>query len=210
MQKERTMKRSAAIAAVLVCGFGWGAAAQTTGMPYYHAPYRAFSQHELGGTISFLDGATGFEGLYGFGTGRIDVGVRGGFVEPEGLADAEFMAGVRGRGMFLLHTEDFPLDGSFVAGLGTWGFDHWFIPGGVSFGRRIDIENSPVSIVPYGQPTLIIDYFPDRGDLGGDDIELLFTLGLGADVRVSRVLDLRVGIGLGDIEGVSLSAVWVR
>ncbi len=204
------MKRSVAMAAVWALGIAGSAAAQITSTPYFSAPYRAFNQHELGGTVSFLDGATAFEGLYGFGTGRIDVGVRGGFFEPDGPGNADFVAGVQGRGMFLSHTEDFPLDGSFVGGLGTQGFDHWFIPGGVSFGRRIDVEGSPVSIVPYGQPTLIIDYFPDRGDLGGDDIELLFTFGLGADVRVSRVLDLRVGIGLGDIEGVSLSAVWVR
>lgn len=204
------MQRSTAIAIALVLGFSSEAAAQTTVMPYYSAPYRAFNHHEVGGSLSFLSGGAGFEGLYGFGTGRVDVGLRGGLFEPDGPGDTEFMAGVQGRGMFLLHTEDFPLDGSFVAGLGTHGFDRWFIPGGVSFGRRIDVENSPVSIVPYGQPTLIIDYFPDRGNLGGDDIELLFTFGLGADVRVSRVLDLRVGIGLGDIEGVSLSAVWVR
>jgi hypothetical protein len=201
------MKRSAAFAAVLVFGIAGSTAAQTTVTPYFNAPYRAFTQHELGGTISFLDGATAFEGLYGFGTGRIDVGVRGGLLEPEGPGDAEFVAGVQGRGMFLLHTDAFPLDGSFVGGLGTHGFDRWFIPGGVSFGRRLDIEGSQVSIIPYGQPTLIIDYFPDRL---GDDLELQFTFGLGADVRVSEVLDLRLGIALGDIEGVSLSAVWVR
>jgi len=203
------MKRSAAIAIVLSFGFAGAAAAQTTGMPYFNAPYRSFGQHEFGGTISFLEGGgQGFEGLYGFGTGRIDVGLRAGFYDPDGPDNADFIAGVRGRGMFLVHTEDFPLDGSFIAGIGTRGFDHWIIPGGVSFGRRIDIENSPVSIVPYGQPTLILDINPDRVD--GDDVEILFAFGFGADVRVSRVLDLRLGVGLGDIEGVSISVVWVR
>lgn len=202
------MKRSAAIAIVLSLGIAGAAAAQTTGLPYFNAPYRSFGQHELGGTISFVDGGQGFEGMYGFGTGRIDIGVRGGLFDPDGEANADFIAGVRGRGMFLLHTEDFPLDGSFIAGIGTRGFDQWIIPGGVSFGRRIDIENSPVSIVPYGQPTLILSINPDSVD--GDDVDLLFAFGFGADVRVSRVLDIRLGVGLGDIEGVAVSLVWVH
>lgn len=201
------MKRSAAIAIVLSLGFAGAAAAQTTAMPYFNAPYRAFDQHELGGTISFLDGGQGFEGMYGFGTGRIDLGVRGGLYDPDGADNADFIAGVRARGMFLLHTEDFPLDGSFIAGIGTHGFDQWLIPAGVSFGRRIDIENSPVSIVPYGQPTLIL-HFNDPNST--DDVRTLFTMGLGTDVRVSRVLDLRLGVALGDLEGVSISAVWVH
>jgi hypothetical protein len=42
------------------------------------------------------------------------------------------------------------------------------------------------------------------------DTEILFSLGLGLDARVSRVLDLRLGVALGDLEGVAISAVWVR
>ncbi len=198
------MQRSAVVVAILSFVAAGSGLAQTTLTPYYNAPYRAFWQHEFGGTVSFLpDGGTGFEGLYGFGTGRIDIGLRGGIRDAGDLADAEFVAGVQGRGMFLQHNEEFPLDGSLVVGFGTIGFDSFQFPAGVSFGRRIDIENSEVSIVPYGQPTLIL--------VANDaDTDVHFTLGLGADFRVSRVLDLRLGVGLGDLEGVSVSAVWVR
>jgi hypothetical protein len=43
---------------------------------------------------------------------------------------------------------------------------------------------------------------------GGSDV--LFALGLGADFRLSRSFDVRLSAGLGDIEGVSLGAVWVH
>ncbi len=37
-----------------------------------------------------------------------------------------------------------------------------------------------------------------------------FTLGIGADFRLSRVFDARVSAGLGDLKGVSIGAVWVH
>jgi hypothetical protein len=48
--------------------------------------------------------------------------------------------------------------------------------------------------------------------MGNNNIgtDLLFTLGLGADVRVNQSLDLRLGIGLGDMDGISLGAAWIR
>jgi hypothetical protein len=39
---------------------------------------------------------------------------------------------------------------------------------------------------------------------------LHFAFGLGADFRLSRLFDARVSVGLGDIEGISVSAVWVH
>jgi hypothetical protein len=35
-------------------------------------------------------------------------------------------------------------------------------------------------------------------------------LGLGADVRLSRTFDVRFSAGIGDLDGVSLAAVWVH
>ncbi|HSD31701.1 MAG TPA: hypothetical protein VLB49_07310, partial [Gemmatimonadales bacterium] len=75
------------------------------------------------------------------------------------------------------------------------------IPVGLSLGRRLDTESN-LSIVPYLQPTMFITVD------GGSDV--LFALGLGADFRLSRAFDLRVSAGLGDVEGVSLGAVWVH
>ena len=44
--------------------------------------------------------------------------------------------------------------------------------------------------------------------MGGTD--LLFTLGLGADFRISRTFDARFSAAVGDLDGVSLAAVWVH
>jgi len=77
------------------------------------------------------------------------------------------------------------------------------IVGGLSLGRRVDPKDSQVSIVPYGEPVLFIA-------TGGGNTTLNFAMGLGADVRLSKVFDLRVSVGLGDIEGAAFSAVWVH
>src|SRR6266516_2880454 len=70
-------------------------------------------------------------------------------------------------------------------------------------GRRIDPQGSTVSIVPYVQPTLYL--------LAGDTADhVQFSLGLGADFRLSRAFDARLSAGLGDNEGVSIGAVWVH
>jgi len=45
---------------------------------------------------------------------------------------------------------------------------------------------------------------------GNGTTDLHFTLGLGADFRLSPRFDARISAGLGDVEGVSLSAVWVH
>ncbi len=76
---------------------------------------------------------------------------------------------------------------------------------GLSLGRRIDPQGSTVSIVPYVQPTLAFI-------VGDQPSDLIFAFGIGADFRLSRVLDARVSGGLGDapLTGVSISAVWVH
>jgi len=182
-------------------------AAQSTGMPAFNAPYRAFEKHEFGGTLSFPEGG-GFaaEGLYGFGTGKFDFGVRGGFWNPDG-GDTRILAGVRLRQRVLEHTESFPLDGAVVFGLGgqfVENFSTLVVPVGLSLGRRLDVEDSQVSIVPYVQPTAFLTAGSNQ------DTELHFAFGLGADFRLSRLFDARVSVGLGDIEGISISAVWLR
>lgn len=193
---------------VLLLSAGAGtAAAQATGTTYFYAPYRGFERHEFGGTVSFLEGDnTGFEGLYSFGYRSWDIGFRGGVVDTPG--DEVFVAGVSGRIRVISHTEQFPLDGAFVVGVGGLfdGGSQLVVPGGLSLGRRLDFENSEVSLVLYGQPTL---WFGTDAD-GPDDPGFLFGVGFGADLRISRAFDLRVSFGLGDVEGFSISAVWVR
>jgi len=202
------MRKAFIVLAVLLIGSAPSALAQVTGTPSFNAPYRAFSRHEFGGTVSFPSGRNvGLEGQYRFGYQRFDLGLRGGLVDPGGVADAIIVVGAEGRGRLIEHTENFPLDGALIVGLGgnfTSGNSTAIILGGLSLGRRIDPANSQVSIIPYGEPALFIT----SGGGGGTDLQ--FALGLGADFRLSSVFDARVSVAFGDVEGIAFSAVWVR
>src|SRR2546421_600607 len=81
-----------------------------------------------------------------------------------------------------------------------------FVPVGLSLGRRVDPQGSTVSIVPYVQPT--VQFVAGSGRTSA----LEFGFGVGADFRLSRVLDARVSGGLGDhpLTGVSIGAVYVH
>jgi hypothetical protein len=202
------MFRQTMLVALIAAALTAPAYGQSTGVPSFQSPYRAFARSEFGGVVSFPEpGGTGYEGMYRFGSGRLDVGVRGGLWDPIGLAPSSFLAGVEARSRVVTHSEDFPLDGGFVFGMGgnfRSGFSRFMFPMGVTLGRRINLENSEVSFSPYVQPTAFLR--------GGNSIptDLIFALGLGADVRLTRSFDARVSVGLGDVEGVSLGAVWVH
>jgi hypothetical protein len=186
------------------------AGAQATGMPSFNAPYRAFQRSEFGGVLSFPDGGgTGFEGVYRYASGKFDIGLRGGFFSPGGSASTAALAGVEARERVITHTIDFPLDGAIVVGMGADLVSHAStlnLPVGLSLGRRIDPQGSTISIVPYVQPTFAFIAGDNRAS------DLIFAFGIGADFRLSRVLDARVSGGLGDapLKGVSISAVWVH
>ena len=179
-------------------------AAQVTGFPSFNAPYRAFSDHEAGFAVSFPGGDAAVEGLYRFGQGRFDIGFRGGIWFNAAGGDEVVVLGVEARERILTHSEDFPADGALILGLGAQiGARDDLIPSvGVSFGRRLDLEDSDVSIIPFVQPHMW--WFV------GDTDDLLFSLGLGADFRLSPRFDLRVSLAVGDIDGLSLAAVWIR
>lgn len=213
------MLRKAAVLVGAVMAAGAASAwAQTTGMPSFNAPYRAFVRHEFGGTLSFPDGGDfALEGQYRFGYRTWDIGFRGGFFDVDGPADdTQILAGVTGRNRIITHSEAFPLDGAVIVGVGGKFFDQpdppgttLIVPVALSLGRRIDVEDSEVSIVLYGQPTLLFTF--------ANDSDAHFVLGLGADFRLSRLFDLRVSLGLGDpgvpvrsAEGIAVSAVWIR
>lgn len=201
--------------AVILVGLATGAAApgaaaaQSTGMPSFNAPYRAFQRSEFGGVLSFPDGGgTGFEGVYRYASGTFDIGLRGGFFTPGGTAATAVLAGAEARERVITHTLDFPLDGALVAGAGAYLVGHGSrlnLPVGLSLGRRIDPAGSAISIIPYGQPTLAFL-------VGDQPSRLIFAFGLGVDLRLSRSFDARVSGGLGDrpLRGVSIGAVWVH
>lgn len=190
---------------VLLVSAAGSLAAQATGTPTFNAPYRAFDRSEIGLLLSFPNGGgTAFEGVYRMASGRFDIGFKGGLFDPGGSGSTVLLLGTEARERVLTHSADFPLDGALVFGVGgnfVSGSSQLIIPVGLSLGRRLDTQTS-LSIVPYVQPTMFITVD------GGSDV--LFALGLGADFRLSRVFDLRVSAGLGDVEGVSLGAVWVH
>ncbi|PYO69459.1 MAG: hypothetical protein DMD69_02685 [Gemmatimonadetes bacterium] len=190
----------------LLAGAG-RAPAQATGTPTFNAPYRAFQRSEIGVLLSFPNGGgTAVEGAYRMASGRLDLGFRVGFFDPPGPGSAVALAGVEARQRVITHTLDFPLDGAVILGAGAnfvSGASVMIVPAGLSLGRRIDPKGSTVSIVPYVQPTLYL--------LAGDTADhVQFSLGLGADFRLSRAFDARLSAGLGDNEGVSIGAVWVH
>ena len=181
--------------------------AQSTATPSFFAPYRAFTRFEFGGTVSFPEGGNAYEGNYSVGSGRWDLGFRGGVFDPNNDADLVFLAGVSFRSRIVTHTVDFPLDGALVLGAGGRFVENGttiVFPGGISLGRQLNVEDSNVSIVPYAQPTVFITAGENQ------DVELRIALGFGADFRFSRSFDARVSLGLGDVEGIALSLVWVR
>jgi hypothetical protein len=203
------MRRSAVIAMLgLVCGSS-AAFAQATATPSFNAPYRAFTQSEVGAVLGFpKGGGTDLEGMYRFAFQQLDVGLRGGAFFPGSGFNNVFLVGAEARERVISHNVQFPLDGAVVFGLGgrfTSGASALIIPAGLSLGRRLDIEGSQVSIVPYVQPTAFLIS-------GSGATNIKFDLGLGGDFRLSKVFDARVSIGVGDavVQGFSLAAVWVH
>jgi hypothetical protein len=191
----------------MVVGLAGQAAGQATGMPSFNAPYRAFTRSEIGVVLSFPSGGggTAFEGAYRMSSGKFDIGFLGGMIDPD-VGGTILLLGAEARQRVVTHTEDFPLDGALVLGIGGWfrsGTSRLFVPVGLSLGRRVDPKDSKISIVPYVQPTGFLV-------AGGGTSDVLFTLGLGADFRLSPRFDARISAGLGDLDGVSISAVWVH
>jgi hypothetical protein len=191
---------------MLVTGAHGGAVAQETGTAVFHSPYRSFLRQEFGAAVSFQRGAqTGVEGHYRRGFGQVDAAVRAGLMVRDDVQDS-FLVGIDVR-LPLIAEERFPLRGALVTGVGldvSGGASVW-LPVGLSLGRRLIVEKSAVSLIPYVQPTV---YFTT---VGTSDVGV--GLGLGLDVRLSTGFEVRVGGGFGTDgvpEGVAFSAVWLR
>ncbi len=202
------MRRYLALFLLVGALFASEAAAQATGTPSFNAPYRAFTRSEIGLILSFPSGGggTAFEGAYRISSGKFDVGFKGGLFDPNGPGDATLLVGAEARQRVITHTPDFPLDGALILGIGgafASGNSTLYVPVGLSLGRRLDPQGSQISIVPYVQPTGLLV-------AGNGPSDFLFALGLGADFRLSPRFDARISAGLGDLEGVSISAVWVH
>lgn len=182
--------------------------AQETGTPIFKAPYRAFTNHEFGASLSDPGSAADFalEGFYSYGRGNNDFGFRAGFADGAGNLDTRFLFGGNFRTRIVSYSESFPLDGALTVGFGTQmgdGPDLFFLPVGVTLGRRFELEGSKTTFTPYAHPVIV----PTFGS-GNDDVG--FALGLGVDVRFSDSWAIRASGGLGDIEGVGLSLAYIR
>lgn len=196
-----------AIRGLLALALAGPLAAQSTGTPVFHAPYRNFERYELGGNVSDQGNIT-VEGFYGMSQagGRWDLSLRGGVIDGGSGGRTGLLAGVDGRFRVFDQTQDFPLDGAVILGVGSRlikDASRLFIPIGLSLGRRVTFENSRVSLVPYAEPVLA----PTFGKGGSD---LLIALGLGADLRLSRRFEIRAAVGIGDIENFSIGAAFSR
>lgn len=197
--------RRLAIATALTVAFAGVAAAQTVATPVYLAPYRAFTDYEIGGAFSTPGGGIAIEGAYRFGMDQFDVGFRLGILDGEGDNVNALLAGVEARTRLFNHSEDFPLDGALMAGFGGQfgdGYAVGILPVGFSLGRRVNLD-SGISLSPYVQPTLAFAF----GDTGEN---VLVSLGIGMDLKLSNRLDLRLSGGIGDIDGIAIGLSWVK
>lgn len=176
---------------------GTQASAQELFTPMYKAPYRAFTDYELGVGFSQPTGADyALEAFYGLGRGRNDFGLGVAYINGD-FGTSNVTLGGNFRTRVLQSSQDFPLDGALTLGLGAVFGDGptlFTVPVGLSIGRRVVLEGSDISFVPYLMPTMMPTF-------GNGDSEVDFDLGLGVDVRLSPRLDVRLSGGLGDARG---------
>ncbi|MFW6200607.1 MAG: hypothetical protein ACOC8K_08540 [Gemmatimonadota bacterium] len=175
-------------------------AAQATGLPTFVAPTRAFGTTELGVTLSRPGGsAIALEGRFGVALDRADLAVRGGYADPGGAGDGSFIVGVEARVPVIGRSATFPLDGAFVFGVGRRfesGGGQTFVPIGLSLGRRLSIDGDALQITPYVEPTVVFES------------SSLFAMGLGLDVRIRGIPEVRVNRAAGDMDGFSVGLFW--
>ena len=195
------MLRLAIVLLLAVSGVD-GLSAQATGLPTFFAPTRGFGSTEVGVSLSLPAGdAVGIEGRFGAALDRADLAFRGGYLDPGGDGDGSFVAGLEARIPVIGRTSSFPFDGSFILGVGrnfASGGGQTFVPLGLSLGRRLRLDGEALQLTPYLQPTVV---FAD---------DALVTLGLGGDLRIRGIPEVRLNWAVGDMEGFSVSLFWPR
>ena len=192
----------------LLAGVARASSAQETGTPIFKAPYRAFTTHEMGVSLSDPGEGISFalEGFYRYGKDANDFSLRGGFADLNGSGGTRVLLGGDFRTQVLSYSESFPLDGSLTLGLGAnvgSGPDAYYIPVGISLGRRFELEGSTTTFVPYAHPVIVPRF-------GGGKSDVDFALGLGVDINFSQQWAVRASGGIGDIDGVGISLTYIR
>jgi hypothetical protein len=203
------------LVAIVVAFSASGLAAQETGTPVFKAPYRAFTNYEFGVSLSDPGSAVSYalEGFYRYGHGPYDLSVRGGWEKLSSNVNGvavpcctRYLVGGDFRARIIEYSESFPLDGALTVGFGAnvgSGQDSYYLPVGISIGRRFELEGSKTSFIPFVHPVIIPRF-------GGGGSHTDFALGLGVDVRFSRSLAIRASGGLGDIDGVGVSLAYIH
>jgi hypothetical protein len=176
-----------------------GLAAQATTMPTFYAPTRGFGSWEFGVSLSRPGGgATGLEARWGAALDRADLNFRGGYVEPRGEAEGTFAFGAEARVPVLGRSPTFPLDGAFILGLGyLLDPEQVVVPLGLSLGRRLTLDPG-FHVTPYVQPTVVF-----AGDAD-------FAVGLGLDIHIRGIPDIRLAWAFVDWDGFSVGGFWPR
>ena len=203
------MRRSVIVGLALALVAADVASAQTLGTPIFQGPYRGFQRGEFMAAISDPGEGTSIalEAEYRFVPQRnFDVGFQAGYADGDNGGINLFSFGGDIRFPIVRASETFPLDGSLTAGLGLiFGENDFFgglIPLGATLGRRVLLEGSQTSFVPWVHPVIA----PAFGDI--DDAQ--FGVGLGVDIAFTPRFDLRVSGALGDYEGVGVGLAWHR
>lgn len=141
------------------------------------------------------------EGRFGFAIDRADLMLRVGYFDPGKGVDGTLVAGAEARLPVLGHSAAFPLDGALVFGFGRHfrsGAEQNFVPVGLSLGRRITLGRDALRLTPYLQPTVIFES------------DTRFVFGLGVDVGIGGLPEIRVNWGQGDMDGFSVGLLWSR
>jgi len=199
MQLERTLVTLLFMTALVA----EGAAAQATGTPTFFAPTRGFGAAEAGVSVSGGGGSgvVGVEGRYGFSLSRSDISMRAGYVDGGDAGSGNFVAGIEARIPVIGHDRSFPLDGALILGVGRSFSDpggQTFVPLGLSLGRRLALDGNDLLLTPYIQPTVIFQN------------DTAFGFGLGLDIHIRGIPDIRLNWGKEDLDGFSVGLFWAR
>ena len=172
--------------------------AQATGLPTFFAPTRAFGSSEWGASLSRPGGgATGIEVRFGAALDRADLNLRAGYADRGASSDGSFVLGAEVRLPVIGRSQSFPLDGGFIFGVGyDVDAEQAIVPLGLSLGRRVNIDEGALYLTPFLQPTVV---FASDSD---------FAVGLGIDVSIRAIPDIRVHWAVGDWDGFSVSLFW--
>jgi len=192
---------------VLVGVVGWSG--ELRGQVPWDAPMMVPPEAPGGLTVLLADPGWGL-GVVGMWRGS-GVGSPLGFrvgVAEDGRDDLSVMGGVDVSGRILSHSREFPLDLTWVSGVGIGISDGALltVPLGLSLGRVLVSEE--VRFQPYLTPRMVLDarfgddHCPGPGDC--DDLDLGLAVELGMDMALSANWLIRFAAALGDREAVAV------